>query len=446
MFIFRFQFQNSSLNIMQAYATALLIAIPIFSLLSILEALYIRFVKNLPLNHMDMIASLSSGITNVIKDSFQLLIYLISYQQLVEHIALFDLHHLSYPLLFALAFIAQDFASYWNHRLNHKVNIFWNRHIIHHSSEEFNLPCALRQPVSVLFGFFALFLIPAALLGVPYEIFAILAPIHLFMQFWYHTVHIPKLGFLEYILVTPSQHRVHHAINPEYIDKNLSAIFCVWDRLFGTFQEELDEVPCVFGVLKPVQTWNPIHINFQHSWRIAKDAWRCSNWLDKLTIWFRPTGWRPKDVAEKYPIEVIDDVYSFDKYDLNPPFSLILWSYMQLAVNGSLLLFLFFNIGEIAQNPLSLALYGFLIVIGIYGYTTIMDHRKYGVGIECLRAAVAIAWIYSSGNWFGLHQYWSLGPALVATYYGITLLGTFYFVFAVMNKALPNRILPSGNG
>lgn len=136
-----------------------------------------------------------------------------------------------------------DFAAYWNHRLNHKVNYFWNQHVIHHSSEEFNLACALRQPISTLIGYFPLFLIPAAIAGVQPEVINIIAPIHLFLQFWYHTRYIGKLGWIEYILVTPSQHRVHHAINKEYIDKNLSAIFCVWDRAFGTFQEELEHIP-----------------------------------------------------------------------------------------------------------------------------------------------------------------------------------------------------------
>ena len=96
--------------------------------------------------------------------------------------------------------------------------------MIHHSSEEFNLACALRQPISNLLGYYALLLIPAALLGVPNQVIAILAPIHLFAQFWYHTQHIGKMGVLEYVIVTPSQHRVHHAINKEYIDKNLGQI------------------------------------------------------------------------------------------------------------------------------------------------------------------------------------------------------------------------------
>ena len=175
------------------------------------------------------------------------------------------------------AFLVQDFTGYWMHRLNHRVNIFWNRHIIHHSSEEFNLSCALRQSISETFRFSAILVIPAALLGIPTKIFAILGPIHLFMQFWYHTRLIDKMGFLEKIIVTPSHHRVHHAINPEYLDKNYGQILIIWDKLFNTFQEEIREISPVYGTLRPVSTWNPILINFKHMFQLCRDAWYAEN-------------------------------------------------------------------------------------------------------------------------------------------------------------------------
>jgi alkylglycerol monooxygenase len=192
--------------------------------------------------------------------------------------------------------------SYWIlkvigvHRIAHQVNFFWNKHAIHHSSEDFNLACALRQSVSSFVNLFTFFLLPAAMLGVPTEVIGIVAPLHLFAQFWYHTQHISKMGILEKIIVTPSHHRVHHAINPEYMDKNISQIFIFWDKLFGTFQEELPDVPPVYGITRPAQTWNPITINFQHLWLLIQDAWRARSWWDKLRIWFMPTGWRPADV------------------------------------------------------------------------------------------------------------------------------------------------------
>jgi len=228
---------------MEAYANALLVAIPAFVLLMSVELFYGYWKGKQTYVFMDTIASLSSGLTNILKDSLGLAVVLISYPWLESQLSLVQIE--ATPWLYFVAFVCIDFASYWSHRLNHKINVFWNQHIIHHSSEEFNMACALRQSISNVLGYGALFLIPAAFLGIPEEVIALLAPLHLFGQFWYHTRHIGKLGWLEYIIVTPSQHRVHHAINPIYIDKNLAAIFCVWDRMFGTFQEELDEEPPV---------------------------------------------------------------------------------------------------------------------------------------------------------------------------------------------------------
>ncbi|MEX0362408.1 MAG: sterol desaturase family protein, partial [Allomuricauda sp.] len=257
---------------METYATALLYAIPFFVGLVLFEVIYGYFVKNQKHNVMDTVSSLSSGLTNVVKDSLGLGVVLVTYPYLLEHLALMEIQ--TTWVVWVLGFLALDFAGYWNHRLSHRINFFWNQHVIHHSSEEFNLACALRQSISNLLVYFPLLMIPAALLGVPHKVVAILGPLHLFAQFWYHTQHIGKMGWLEYIIITPSQHRVHHAINPEYIDKNLGQIFSFWDRIFGTFQEELEEVPPQYGVLKPANTWNPILINFQHLWRLIKDAWR----------------------------------------------------------------------------------------------------------------------------------------------------------------------------
>ena len=410
---------------MEAYANALLYAIPFFIGLVLFEIGYGHFAKKQMHRPMDTISSLSSGLTNIIKDSLGLGLVLVSYPFLLDKLSLIEIQ--SSWLVYVVAFIAIDFASYWNHRLSHKVNFFWNQHVIHHSSEEFNLACALRQPISNLLGYISIFLIPAALLGIPHKIIAVLAPLHLFAQFWYHTRHIGKLGFLEYIFVTPSQHRVHHAINKEYIDKNLAAIFCVWDRAFGTFQEELDEVPPVYGVLKPANTWNPILINFQHIWGLIKDAWRANNWLDKLRIWFMPTGWRPKDVTEKFPVEIIKDPYNFKKYKPQASKALVRWSEYQLTITTLLMLFMFYNYKNIGFN--NLLVYGLILFIGIYGYSSLMDRKRYAIYIEVFRTLFALIIIYKYGDWFGLSQYLSHGHYYIALYYLSCAVGAVYFTY-----------------
>lgn len=403
---------------MQTYANALLVAIPFFTTLILIEGLYGAWKGKQTLNSMDTISSLSSGITNVIKDSLGLVIVIISYPFLLKYLQLVTIE--STWLVYLVGFIAIDFAGYWSHRLNHSINFFWNNHIIHHSSEEFNLPCALRQEVSSILGIYSIFLLPAAVLGVEPKVINLIAPIHLFMQFWYHTRHIPKLGFLEYLIITPSQHRVHHAINPEYLDKNLGQIFPWWDRMFGTFQEELDDVPPVYGVTRPVRSWNPFKINFQHLWLLMTDAWRTKSWRDKARIWFMPTGWRPADVVDRYPVDKIDDPYNFEKYHPQGPRWLTPWSWFQYIATNLFLVFMLVRFSAI--GPTGLLIYGGFIFVGIYGYTALMDLDPAGPWIEIARGTAGILLIVNSGSWFELGTFVPAGDLLVGGYFVATII------------------------
>src|SRR5690349_4567291 len=218
---------------MAAYGKILLFAMPAFLVLVLFEKWWGWRKGKDTVRNNDMISSLSSGVTNVTKDVLGLSFVIISYPWLVSKVSITQID--SGWLTYLIAFIALDFAGYWVHRWNHEINFMWNNHIIHHSSEEFNLACALRQSISTIVKIFAIFLLPAALLGVPQNVIAIVAPLHLFAQFWYHTQHIGRMGWLEKIIVTPSHHRVHHAINKEYLDKNYGQIFIFWDMWFGTF-------------------------------------------------------------------------------------------------------------------------------------------------------------------------------------------------------------------
>ncbi|MAT56210.1 MAG: sterol desaturase [Saprospirales bacterium] len=411
---------------MEAYAQALNIAIPFFVSLIIIEALVAKY-KGMQVNRgPDAISSLSSGVTNVVKDVLGLSVVIISYSWLVDHIKLVELK--ATWAVFLVAFIAKDFAGYWVHRLEHEINFLWNRHIIHHSSEEYNLSCALRQSISSVLSFAALFMLPAALLGVPAEVIAVIAPIHLFMQFWYHTRVIGKLGFLEKIIVTPSHHRVHHAMNPEYIDKNYSQILIIWDKLFGTFQPELDDVQPVYGVKRPVKTWNPILINFQHFWLLLQDAWRTKSWKHKFLLWFKPTGWRPPDVAEKYPVQIVEDFDHFEKYDNHPSTALVYWSWFQLITT---LLLMFFMFNQIANIPFPMLLvYGLFLFLSVYSYTTLLDKSPWALLTESLRAAMGWGLIVAMGDWFGLDRMMPGASTLLALYFAFSLGVVAWFVFS----------------
>jgi len=404
---------------MESYAAVLNYGIPFFLVLIIAEWVWSYF-KGVTVNRsFDTVSSLSSGITNIVKDVLGIAIIIVSYQWMYNHIAIFDIS--AYWWVFVVAFILEDFSGYWAHRWEHKINIFWNRHIIHHSSEEFNLACALRQNVSAIVGVFFFLYIPMALIGVPPKVIAIVAPIQLFAQFWYHTRLIDKMGFLEKILVTPSHHRVHHAINDEYIDKNFAQIFIVWDKWFGTFQEELEDVPPVYGIKKPAKTWNPILINFQHLWLIMKDAYRTQNWKDKLRVWFMPTGWRPDDVKEKYPINIITDPYNQVKYDTEGSLALKVWSFLQLGITISLTLFMFNHIAD--YNFAYILLGGLFVMVSVFSYTTLMDRHQFAIITEVVKASIGMILIMGLGSWFGL------SAILFATYLIISLGLTFYFTF-----------------
>ena len=383
---------------MNFYLTSLFVAIPLFVIFIGIEELFARYRGVVVNRSADMISSLSSGITNLIKDVLKISIVIVSYSWLVEKIAIYKVDQLWAIILCAL--VVQDFTGYWLHRLNHRVNIFWNRHVIHHSSEEFNLSCALRQSISKTFNYAAVLMIPAALLGIPAYIFAILGPIHLFMQFWYHTRLIDKMGVLEYVLVTPSHHRVHHAINPEYIDKNYSQIFIVWDKLFGTFQKELSEVKPVYGTLTPASTWNPIIINFKHLWQLLKDSWNTKNILDKIKIWFMPTGWRPDDVKFKHPIKKILNPYNQKKYNPYNSRNFVIFSWIEYSFASIMMfhLFILFDNQSLNLNYL----YSGYIFVYIFIYSSILDNKKSFKIYGLIKLVLFFSLLfYQNASWFG---------------------------------------------
>jgi len=383
---------------METYGKILLIAMPIFLLLVLAEKMYGVYRGMDTVRNMDMISSLSSGLTNVTKDVLGLSIVLLSYEWMVQHWALVKIQ--SGFWMYLVAFVALDFMGYWVHRIQHRVNFFWNAHLVHHSSEEFNLACALRQSISSIVRIFTIFLLPAALLGVPAKVIAIVAPLHLFAQFWYHTRHINKMGWLENIIVTPSHHRVHHAINPEYMDRNFSQIFIIWDKLFGTFQEELDAVPAVYGITRPVATWNPIKINFMHVWLLIKDAWRTKSWRDKLRIWFMPTGWRPADVSNQFPVYKIEDVYHFSKYETPASPGFATWIWVQMLILLLMLIHFFGNIASIGSP--GIFWYGGYVFLSVYAYTELMDRNPRAWLWDLCKAGYVGFILWQTGDWFGL--------------------------------------------
>jgi sterol desaturase/sphingolipid hydroxylase (fatty acid hydroxylase superfamily)/uncharacterized membrane protein YhhN len=197
-----------------------------------------------------------------------------------------------------LALIFYDLCYYWYHRAGHVVALFWAAHVVHHQSQHYNLSTALRQTSSgALFSW--IFYLPMAAAGVPPLVFGTVALIDLLYQFWVHTEQVGRLGWFDRVFCSPSNHRVHHAVNDGYVDKNYGGILVLWDRLFGTFQEEHE--PCVYGTRTPLNSWDPLWANTEVYWALAKDSWHTQRWSDKLRIWFKPPGWQPADLARSHP-------------------------------------------------------------------------------------------------------------------------------------------------
>ena len=383
---------------MEAYAQVLNYAVPFFILLIIIEAFAAKWMKVKINRPADMISGISSGITNIVKEVLGLTIVVISYAWIVDKIAIVELQ--ATWLIYLIGFIGLDFAGYWRHRFRHEINILWSGHVAHHTSEEFNLSAALRLPFIRIFSFVNFFLVPAAIFGIPEEVIAVLLPLHFFLQVWYHTRLINKMGWLESWLVTPSHHRVHHAINPEYLDKNYGNIFIFWDKWFGTFQAELATIPPVYGVTRPVRTWNPILFNFQHLWLLIKDAWHANSYWDKLRIWLMPTGWRPSDVEKKDPVLAIKNVLHFKKYDSSPSPTLITWGWIQLLFTLGLMFFLFNHITAIGLP--GVFIYGFFILTSIFSYTALLDKASYALASEIFRMIFGLLLLWWQGDWFGM--------------------------------------------
>jgi fatty acid hydroxylase family protein len=199
--------------------------------------------------------------------------------------------------------LGYDLLYYWFHRKSHEVNAFWAAHVVHHQSEEYNLSVALRQG-AFQSAFSWVFYLPLAVLGFPPLVFLAVSSIDTLYQFWIHTRAIGRLGPLEWVFNTPSNHRVHHGRNPKYIDRNHAGIFIVWDRLFGTYAPEEEEP--VYGVTTPLRSWDPVWANL-HTWvDLARKARRAARPLDKLRLFVARPGWQPDDLGGFQPAPEVD--------------------------------------------------------------------------------------------------------------------------------------------
>jgi sterol desaturase/sphingolipid hydroxylase (fatty acid hydroxylase superfamily) len=287
-------------------------AIPVFFVLMALEWAVARARRQRVYRLGDTISSVGLGAVSQVTGLYSRVISFGIYVLVFESWALFELPTDAW-WVWVVGLILYDFCYYWNHRFGHEVALFWAAHVVHHQSEDFNLGTALRQSSS---GFLAgwIFYVPMALLGFPPLVFAVVALIDLLYQYWIHTEQIRRLGWFDRVFASPSNHRVHHGVNERYVDKNYGGILILWDRLFGTFEDERDDDPVVYGTRKPLRSHDPIWANLEVYAALARDSWRTARIADKIRVWLKPPGWRPPDLAATEPAAAFD-LAAFRKYE-----------------------------------------------------------------------------------------------------------------------------------
>ena len=242
----------------------------------------------------DAITSLGCGIgEQVLAIAFVSSVALVAYALVYEHLRVATIP-MSSVVGWIAAVLLVDLGYYAYHRASHRINFFWATHLVHHQSEEYNLGTALRQSWFTALTSW-LFYLPLAVLGFSPIMFLVAHTGNTLYQFWIHARNVGKLGVFEKVLNTPSHHRVHHGIDPEYIDKNYGGIFIVFDRLFGTFHEETFEP--AYGTVKPLSSFNPLWANFEGFARLADMSRRTARWRDKVLVWVMPPEWHPEDLG-----------------------------------------------------------------------------------------------------------------------------------------------------
>ncbi|MEQ8858941.1 MAG: sterol desaturase family protein [Pseudomonadales bacterium] len=373
-------------------------AIPFFIVLMALEYVYGRARGRNTYRLADTVNSLSLGTLSRLTGLVKLGLAGMVFEFVRARLGLATLSAESWGL-WALAFVGYDFCYYWSHRYGHQWKLFWAAHVAHHQSEEFNLSTALRQTST---GATFVFYVPLYLLGFPTEMIVTVGALNLIYQFWVHTEHVPSLGPVEWLLVTPSNHRVHHAKNPGYVDRNYGGVFIVWDRLFGTFTAERAAEPCVYGITHPLGSWNPLWAN-AHVWlETARDTVRTRRLRDKVHLWFSSPGWRPADLPPR------QHDWRAPKYDppMAPGAGVLTFVQYWLVTAASLTLLVLAD-----GLPYSLTLSGVtLLAFSFYVQGTFLEGRGYAVRLELVRLALlaaATAWWQPT-----------LGPASTAILFG----------------------------
>lgn len=402
----------------------LIIALPVYLLLMAVEWIVLKKKSVRSYRANDTITNINCGITSQVIGVF-LRVFLVGVYTLIYE----NLRVMTVPttaLTYFLLFLGFDFCYYWMHRFSHEVNLFWAGHSVHHQSEEYNFSVALRQSsTQIIWTFF--FYFPLAILGFDPVQFITVAGINLLYQFWIHTELIQKMPrWFEFVFNTPSHHRVHHAKNPKYIDRNHAGTLILWDRLFGTFKAE-EERP-VYGITKSLKSWNPVWANLAHYKQMYQDAKDLDSWKDRLQLVFAKPGWRPKYAGGmQYPVEIDTNIYQ--KHDTQIGFGQLKYVVFQYVLLLIVTAFYFVN-----QEVISLdwkIVFSVAILLSIISLGLILENRSYALFVERGRLIILFAFVVMG----------RLSSALKVheVCFGILILAVFFFWTVYLEKELSSE-------
>ena len=361
------------------------LAVPAFFVLIVIEYFYGIFIGKNTYRLNDTLTSISLGMISRFPVMLNLGVQSLIFIYISKYINL-GLLSVKNPFTWIAAFLLYDLSYYWMHRMHHEIKILWATHSVHHHGEDYNLATALRQ-TSTGWLWKWIFYVPMMLIGVPGEVFVTVAGINLVYQFWVHTEHIGHLGFLEKIFITPMNHRIHHAKNKEYIDANYGGVFIIWDRMFGTYTPQRDDLKPVYGTATPLNSWNPIWANFQVYSIMIKDTIKTKLWRNKIKVWFSETYWRPEDcVEEKDPREF------FKKYNPKITLDVKLFSLVQILFTTTVFNVVFINASLISYNEIILFGISLVALASLTGF--LMQGNKIAYQLILLVSFLGIFGIY----------------------------------------------------
>ncbi len=339
----------------------IIFAIPVFLAAIGVEMLAARAKGLKVYRAADALTSFNLGVLSQLAGVFTKVFTVGIYAWIYPHIALFDLSANDW-WVWVGALILYDFLYYWNHRAGHEISLLWAAHVVHHSSEDYNLSTALRQP-STYFLFSWVFYVPMAVIGVPPLVFVVVGLIDLLYQFWVHTQLVGKLGWFDRVFCSPSNHRVHHGQNDYCIDKNYGGILIVWDRIFGTFTEERDGEKPIYGIRGALKSWDPVWGNL-HVWRdMARLAWHARRWRDKWRVVFGPPGFVPVDLAPQFGKQAFDPA-AFKRFEIALPPPVRHLAIAAFALSAALIVH-FLALAETLPNA-GLAAYGLILLVAVW--------------------------------------------------------------------------------